>query len=75
PSFNMETKTLEFSLKSFEGHQIEFEILSPIEKQYILVNGNDLDHGITEERRNNLYEIKVHHLVQSSNNHYSIKFK
>lgn len=75
PSFNMETKTLEFSLKSFEGHQIEFEILSPIEKQYILVNGNDLDHGIIEERRNNLYEIKVHHLVQSSNNHYSIKFK
>lgn len=75
PSFNMETKTLEFGLKSFEGHQIEFEILSPIEKQYILVNGNDLDHSIIEERRNNLYKVKVHHLVQSSNNHYSIKFK
>ena len=75
PVYDKESKTLEFDLNSFEGHLIQFEIISPIETQNILLNGKEMSDGIAETVRNNLYEINIQHLAQLPINHYSIKFK
>ena len=75
PVYDIETRTLEFDLESFEGHLIEFEIISPGEEQNIFVNGKDLNSGIAETMKNKMYEINVQHIAQLSNNHYSIIFK
>ncbi|OGU72018.1 MAG: hypothetical protein A2V93_03225 [Ignavibacteria bacterium RBG_16_34_14] len=75
PVYDFEIRTLEFDLESFEGHLAEFEIISPMAKQNILLNGKEISDGIAETKRNNLYEINVRHIVRPTRNHYSIKFK
>jgi hypothetical protein len=75
PVYNIETRILEFDLESFEEHLIEFEIISPMEKQNILVNGKNLEDRITEIRTENLYKTNVQHFAISITNHYLIKFK
>ncbi len=75
PVYNKDSKTLEFDLETFEGHQIEFEIKSPLELKNILLNGKKMNEGISVEIKNNLYEIKAQHSAQLDHNHYIINFK
>lgn len=75
PKYNNETKTLEFDLESFEGHLIEFQIISPIVSQNIAINGDYVINGITESQKNNINEINLKHLSTQARNHYSIKFR
>ncbi len=75
PSYDAETKTLEFDLESFEGHLIELQIVSPTANQNISLDGKYINSGITETKENNIYKINLKHLSGSKRNHYSIKFK
>jgi hypothetical protein len=75
PVYNIESRTLEFDLESFEGHLIELKIISPSEIKNIFVNDQNLGDGITEIKNDALYEINVKHIARLSNNHYSIIFR
>ena len=75
PTYNRETKTLEFDLDSFEWHLIELQIISPTANQNISINNNFISSGITEAKKNNVYEINLQHVSSLKKNHYSIKFK
>lgn len=75
PLYDRETKTLEFDLESFEDHLIELQIVSPTANQNISINGNYISSGITELKKNNMYEINLQRISSLKRNHYSIKFK
>jgi hypothetical protein len=75
PLYDLKTKTLEFDLKSFEGHMIELEIKSPIAVQNVFINGNSTSNVITESKKNGLFEINLKHTSELKKNHYSIRFK
>src|SRR3989339_1005511 len=75
PTYNRETKTLEFDLDSFEWHLIELQIISPTANQNISINNNFISSGITEAKKNNVYEINLQHVSSLKKNHYMIKFK
>ena len=73
--YDLETKTLEFDLESFEDHLIELQIVSPTANKSISINGNYINSGITELKKNNMYELDLKHISGLKRNHYSIKFK
>ena len=75
PSYNSETKTLEFDLESFEGHLLDIEMISPNANQSVSVNGNYFSSEISETKKDNNYKIKLEHVSGLKRNHYSIKFK
>jgi hypothetical protein len=75
PIYDTKTKTLEFDLESFEGHRIELQIISPSVNESISINGNYITSGITETKKNNLYEIDLQHISSLKRNYYSIEFK
>ena len=75
PVYDKQSKTLEFDLESFEGHIMEFKIISPKETHNIFINGKNVDDGFTETKSNSLFEIKVQHVVQETKNHYTVTFK
>ena len=75
PLYDIETKTLEFDLESFEDHLIELQIISPTANQSFSLNGNPISSGITELEKNNIFEINLKHISSQNRNHYSIKFK
>ena len=75
PKYDNETKTFEFDLESFKNHLIELQIVSPTANQNISINGNYINSGITELKRNNIYKINLKHISSLKRNHYSIKFK
>ena len=75
PMYDLKTKTLEFDLESFEDHIIELQIISPTANKNISINGNYVNSGITELKKNNMYELNLKHISDLKRNHYSIKFK
>lgn len=75
PVYDKETKTLEFDLESFEGHLIEFQIISPTTVQNIFINGNNISSGIKEIKRSKMHEINLRHISSEKRNHYSISIK
>ncbi len=75
PVYDKQSKTLEFDLESFEGHIMEFKIISPKETQNIFINGKNVNDGFTGTKSNSLFEIKVQHVVQETKNHYTVTFK
>ncbi len=75
PSYDTETKTLEFDLESFEGHLINLQIVSPMANKSIFINGNSTGSGITETEKDNTYKIVLEHFSGLKKNHYSIIFK
>jgi hypothetical protein len=75
PMYDEKTKILEFDLESFAGHIIELQIISPTEVQKVYINGDSSTSGITESKKNDLFEINLKHTSQLKKNHYSIKFK
>ena len=75
PSYDSETKTLEFDLESFEGHLINIQVISPTANKSISINGNYFSSGISEIKKDNSYRIKIEHVSALKRNHYSIKFK
>ncbi len=74
PVYDRETKTLEFDLESFEGHLIDLQIVSPTVQKNISINGNSIGNGITELKKNNIYEINLQHVSELKRNHYLINF-
>jgi hypothetical protein len=75
PTYDRETKTLEFDLEAFEGHLTEIQIVSPTANRNISINGNYFTGGVTESKKNDLYEINLQHTSVLKKNHYSIEFK
>ena len=75
PTYDRETRKLEFDLESFEDHLIEVEVVSPTANQSIAINGHYTSSGITESRSNGSYKIKLQHISSSKRNHYSIEVK
>ena len=75
PTYDRETRKLEFDLESFEDHLIEVEVVSPTANQSIAINGHYISSGITESRTNGGYKIKLQHISSSKRNHYSIEVK
>jgi hypothetical protein len=72
--YNKETKTLEFDLESFEGHEIKLQIISPLVSQKIFLNGDDISGNVSKLKKDNFYEINLQHISVQKKNHYSIKF-
>ena len=75
PLYDKKTKTLEFDLESFKGHLIELQIVSPTAIQYIFINETKISSGISESKKNNVFEINLRHTSELKRNHYSIKFQ
>jgi hypothetical protein len=75
PLYDLKTKSLEFELESFEGHLIELQIVSPTEVQNVIINETKFSNGISESKKNNVFEIDIRHTSELKRNHYSIKFK
>ena len=72
--YDKETKTLEFDLESFEGHEIKLQIISPLVSQKIFLNGDDISGNVSKLKKDNFYEINLQHISVQKKNHYSIKF-
>jgi len=75
PTYDGETKKLEFDLESFEDHLIQVEVVSPTANQSIAINGHHISSGITESGNNKGYKIHLQHVSSLKRNHYSITVK
>ncbi|MGD8781082.1 MAG: amylo-alpha-1,6-glucosidase [Ignavibacteria bacterium] len=75
PSYNSESKTLEFTLKSFEGHEIEFEVISPFEVLSVFANGKGIKDNISSVEIDGVHKIKIKQQAEAAENFYSIKFR
>jgi hypothetical protein len=72
--FNTDKNILEFSLKSFVGHQTEIKIISPIKVKKIFIN-KELTTEQQEAKKDDLYELTIKHLTKLKNNKYLIEFE
>ncbi len=73
PQYSFEHKTLEFTLESFKDHKVEFEILSPIDVESIMLNNCLVDSYTIIQKQEN-YMIRIKTVSQNGIDNYAIKF-
>jgi hypothetical protein len=75
PTYDRDSRKLEFDLQSFADRVNKVQVISPGPNRRISVNGSYINSGITESKRNGVYEISFEHRSGLAINHYSIEFK
>jgi glycogen debranching enzyme len=74
PKYDRNSRKLEFDLQSFRDRVIKVQVISPGPNRRISVNGRYINTGITESKRNDVYEISFEHKSGFVRNHYSFEF-
>ncbi len=75
PEYDINDKSIGFTIQSFNGDINEFEIVSPVKALRILSDNKDLESGITQVKTDDLYIITVKHLSEKAENHFKVEFK
>jgi hypothetical protein len=74
PKYDRDSRKLEFDLQSFRDRVIKVQVIAPGPHRRISVDGSDIDTGISESKRNDVYRISFEHRSRVGRNHYSIEF-
>ena len=75
PYFDKEKNILEFDLQSFEGHDIETKIISPMMIKDVIINSVKIEDTYTVVMNDSLFESTIKQISNSKKDHYSIYFE
>jgi len=75
PYFDKEKNILEFDLQSFEGHDIETKIISPMMIKDVIINSVKIEDTYIVVMNDSLFESTIKQISNSKKDHYSIYFE